>query len=277
MNQGQLVFIGRERESFIKHFCDLFGDDGDQWAGNMVSYKRPPIIEAIVEFAFVSPISFEIVERATDRIKRLYKFDETEEMFENTVDTGSRTSKLNYSKQGRKLSSEDRTHFTIIRRNSLVFSEVPPYLGWPAFIERIRRDVGQVRKDRAIPPAGRIGMRYVNRIDVSHRAHPNPQVENFLKFVPSAPNLGGRVSTAYMLRTEYPQTADFPFELKVTSATVEAPLVHTSSFLLDLDVISTSPPRDEPGIWNLVEAMKKEEDSIFESSITEAARELFRV
>lgn len=241
----------------------------------MVIYRRPPIIEAIVEFVFQSPIPFEIVERATERIKRFYKFDETEEVFETTVDVTARKSSLQHSKQGRKLSSEDRNHFAIVRRNSIVFSVVPPYPGWPAFIDRIKRDMSHLRRDRGIPSAKQVGIRYINRLDVPHRTYPTPQAALFLKFIPSDPMSGARASEAYMIRVEYPTSDHFPFALKVTSATVEPPLVHTTSFLLDLDVISTAIPKGDDELWEMIEKMKVEERGMFESSITDAARELF--
>src|SRR6202007_3259742 len=85
---------------------------------------------------------------------------------------------------GNRLSTEDQTQIVLAWPAQFVFSQLAPYPGWDVFFERFRRDWGLWKRTLGYRKITRIGVRYINRIDIPAAITPIIQQEDYLNIYP---------------------------------------------------------------------------------------------
>lgn len=241
-------------------------------------YPRAPITEAVLEVRYAHPIAREVVERAAALIAEEYFYSEEEQSVNISMpDAPGKPPTVKAEWEGRKLSSLDRADVAIFRRSAFVCSRLAPYLGWEGFHASITNAWAALRKYHSGPmDVARVGLRYVNRIDVPVREGDVVDVEDYLNFLPRSPQQFSMPMLEYVVQAQRPVGIDDLF-FNLLSSTVPSPLINATSFSLDLDVYReiNIPKRDEE-FWALIGRMRDHKNVIFEACITERARELFR-
>ena len=174
----------------------------------------------------------------------------------------------------RRLSSDDQIDVCLLRPDALAVARLAPYPGWDEFIERVRRDwaisndiLGRLRLSR-------IGLRFINRIDVPISSG-TIRVEDYLTVLAKPPDADENPLAEFRLQTRQ-FFADMNLELRLTSGPWTSPLSEHISMLLDLDVVRRNeiPSKDE-GLWQLLQLMRELKNHTFEACITKKSRELF--
>jgi uncharacterized protein (TIGR04255 family) len=240
-----------------------------------MEYKRPPITEAVIELRFAHPLDEATVQIAAKRVRGEYTFEEPEVGQHVHVDVSTKSTQFRTLWTGLKLSSVDRADIAIFRSNSFTCSRLAPYSGWEAFQPRAARDWDALKKTAGPIELARIGVRYINRIDVPLMPNVLISVEDYLSVWPHSPDDIGEAMTGYAMQILRPLGVD-DFGLIVNSAIVPSPLIGFASFLLDLDVYRENAlPRRDDELWSILEQMRHHKNRIFESCITERARAIF--
>ena len=90
--------------------------------------------------------------------------------------------------EGHRRSSQDMTELALALPNSLVFSQLAPYPSWATFSDRFRRDWKLLKKTLGYREIKRIGVRYINRIDIPVTG-PLVQHEQYLNVFPQVPDM----------------------------------------------------------------------------------------
>lgn len=240
-------------------------------------YPRPPITESVIAFDFANAIGRESVQKAIDRLKKRYEFADEETTTEITVDTITGNSKVVRTWAGARLSSRDRAEVALCRPSQFVCSRLAPYTTWENFRDRAQ-DEWKIWKSAVGPvEVRRIGLRYVNRIDVPGAAFEvGLRTEDYLNFAPRLPEGPDVHISGYAMQVVRPLGTD-SLKLIINSATLPSPLVGYGSLGLDIDVFrDEGVPRRDDEIWSLFEKMRIQKNLIFESCITDRARELFK-
>jgi uncharacterized protein (TIGR04255 family) len=236
-----------------------------------MAYKRPPITEAVIELRFARPFPEDVVAHATRILKGEYFYEDPDKGANIKIDAATGKSEYEPAWSGERLSSADRADIAIFRTTAFVASRLAPYLGWEQFRERSERAWAAWRKAAGSIELARIGVRYINRIDIPNEGP--IKLDDFLKFHPTIPD--GPPIEAYTMQVIRPIGAD---ECRVTinSASVVSPLVGFSSFLLDLDVFKEIdlPKRDDT-LWELLEKFRHHKNHVFESCLTQRTRDIF--
>src|SRR5262249_40067272 len=122
----------------------------------------------------------------------------------------------------------------------------------------------------------RIGIRYINRIDIPIKQSEILDIEAYLRFVPRVPDFSKRPFSGFW--TQVTKPTDLPhWNVSVTSTIVSpAPLINHVSVALDIDVFrSEQIPGRDAELWECVDAVRSLKNAIFESCITDEARRLF--
>ena len=233
-----------------------------------MNYRRAPIIEAVVEFQYAEPIDFRLVGRMAVRIAGRYDIDETEEELGTTISFGQPATHTRRP-VARKLSSRDRRHSCRISLTGVLFSELAPYEGWSVFEPRILRDFETLADISGFPALKQIGMRYVNRIDIHRGRNEGWIASDFLTNAPQP------VPTHFIQQVEYVPSEIRQFNVKIFTATVVSPVPYSDALILDIDVIKQGAPKGIDDIQVILGEMRNERNKIFESSITDRAREIF--
>jgi uncharacterized protein (TIGR04255 family) len=241
-------------------------------------YSKPPITEAVIEFRHAGKIEQSDLAKANKRFTAFYpNGSETDQHHvEINVDPkGRTTSKLSPTGKVYRRASDNEHNVLMLNPNSLVVAQSPPYPGWLVFCERIMRDWTLWQKTVGSRDLIRVGLRYINRIDIqSNEATINPS--DFLSISLNSPeDLGPTISYAVNGSFQLPA---IKAGLTIMSGVISPPPVPNHlSILLDLDVgKETDLPQSEEGIMTLLTSMRDEKNRVFESLITEQSRMLFR-
>jgi uncharacterized protein (TIGR04255 family) len=238
-------------------------------------YDRPPITEAVIELRFAQPHSREVVERATRRIRKEYHREEQEELLKLQFDAKTNKTETEKSWLGMKLSSADQTDLLFYRQTTFVCSRLAPYTGWNEFSARASRGWEVWRQEAGPTQLARVGVRYINRIDIPLGRTSLLRVEDYLNVSPRSPDELGEPMSSYTIQVVRPLGVD-DCGLTLSSGTVPSPLVGFVSFLLDIDVFRENDlPLRPDELWALLNKVRVHKNRVFESCITDLARGLF--
>jgi uncharacterized protein (TIGR04255 family) len=247
-----------------------------------VSYPRPPITEAIIDIQ-IAPTLAPDSEKLALIVKRfLSDYPEANER----LSTGSVTIGTSIGEGG----SAPEASTTQIKRGFIAFSpnrerafqalnygfsasKLPPYKNWYDLRDEAHR-LWHGYKEIVQPTLiRRVALRYINRIDLPL---PCGELKDFVKTtVEISPDLPQAISHFY-LQAHLPQQ-DLNSNCIINSAIMPREQANFLPLLFDIDLAcESSVPQEEAEIWNLLERMRDRKNEIFEASITDRTRELFR-
>ncbi len=239
-----------------------------------ISYKNPPIREALVEFQFAANEDWNITipGRFHEQIKDNYPLVEQQKIREVQVDDEG----LKYSEGLGKTQflTEDRTRIIGIGKDVLSVHMLRPYQpvgsefsGWQDFEGRIKTSLDKC--ENIIPSKGvtRIGLRYINEIFGA----PNTKATLYLKDAPT-PNESLPEMASFMSRTEHhydDSTKLFVIQVSKGEST-EKPV-----FFLDIELTWEGEILEKDAALAKTEELRAKKNEVFEALITDEARELF--
>jgi uncharacterized protein (TIGR04255 family) len=241
-------------------------------------YKRPPITEAVVEIRFAPPIDTADLGGASSRFAALYPRHEDVKTVGVQVGIppgggGEPTTQID-QQLGHKRSTSDLSEILVMMPLTFTMSQLAPYPGWNDFFGRFVRDWKVWKGAVGFRKIFRIGVRFINRIDIRI-------VENFieeaeyLNIYPKLPEILG-ASTGYGVQVQLP-IRDMGCSLVINSASVPSPLLDHGSILLDIDVSkSVDPPQNDEDIYGLLNSIRTKKNDVFEACVTDQARGLFQ-
>jgi len=246
------------------------------------SYPRAPITEAIIDFQ-ISPAAGCGQDGLATIVKTfLADYPEVNERFRGSlivefpVGEGGGTpveASPRSSVQGFVAFSAGKERAFQARLDGFSASKLAPYKTWEDFRDEARRlwlGYKQVTNPGFIR---RIGLRYINRIDVPL---PCTDIKEFVRTtVEVSPQLPQAVTHFYM-QLHLPQP-DLNANCIINSALLPRSTLMFLPVLFDIDLVrETNVPQDEIEIWELLDKMRTRKNEIFEGSITDRARSLFQ-
>jgi uncharacterized protein (TIGR04255 family) len=239
----------------------------------MPQYKRPPITEAVSEVRIEEPLPQREVDNLVGRFRPEYPFSDRIAAYGLELDMGERKARLDEQSSGCRLASQDRADVLLVTSTHLSCSRLPPYVGWEKFRERAERSWRTWKSVTGYRKIKRIGVRYINRIDIPLTEGVEVKIPDYLQVYPVAPAM--TVSGSYAMQLAGPLGQD-NCKLVVNSRLVRSPLVDHVSVVLDIDISreDDAPQRDDE-VWALIERIRRHKNHIFEASVTDKARELF--
>lgn len=236
-------------------------------------YPAPPIVEAIVQMRFAEPLTATQHKKMLRRFKPAYKNSVRVDSVSANVDFQNRRADFDAERQIR-LSSSDEADVLIVHTNMLTWSRLAPYEGWVPLLDRVKIDFDTAYDVAGYRKIDRLGVRYVNRIDV-------PMIENiahYEDFLMANLNLPSvlQPTNGYAWRIEkfFPEKS---LSAIVQSAASEPVIPEMGAFLLDIDVICQEDlPAKANDIFALLAQMRTLKNEIFELSISDKARAAFQ-
>ena len=245
-----------------------------------LSYKQPPITEAVIEIKFVTTFDPVRLDEANKKFAKNYPQHQAVKQqlikinLPNKEQQGSKATAQREESVGHRRSDPDVTQLLLALPSSFIVSQLAPYSGWEAFFKRFVRDWNVWKRVMGHNEIARIGVRYINRIDI-------PVVDNvarfedYLNYYPHTPTSLDPV-LAYAIQTEN-YLSNIDCKLTINSAVVEAPILDHMSFVVDQDISREfNPPQKDSEIMSLLEQIRLEKNRIFEACITDKARARFQ-
>lgn len=241
------------------------------------TYPHAPITEAVIEIKFKSPLDSTDVDKVSDKFISYYPQHQIIQALNVNVklpdsQPAPPTAEVD-QRLGHRRSSVDMTELLLLWRSSFVISQLAPYPGWDAFYKRFERDWAIWKRVMGFQEISRIGVRYVNRIDIPVSG-PVLEQEEFLNVYPKLPDILGPMN-AYAVQAVL-SIKDIGCKLTLNSAVVPSPILDHASFLFDQDIArEIDPPQSDDAISGLLNEIRIRKNKVFETCITDRARALF--
>lgn len=238
-------------------------------------YERAPITEAVVEFRSATSVDDKKRKKGVKQLGRNYS--KSEPLKQQTVEVKFQPSGSPLTTTTDvivdKYSSDDMTQQLLVSDVSFLVSQLAPYPGWNQFEQRIRRDWDTWRSCVGFREINRIGVRYINRLDLPFKDEVVHH-EDYVTVYPALPKLFNSISK-HSVNVSL-NLADIQSTLNLTSAVVPSPLPNHLSIVVDLDIVKNckEPPNDEE-LFLFINQARTKKNEIFEACITDKSRELF--
>lgn len=243
-------------------------------------YKHPPITEAVIGISFADQVSMVEAEKFQKKLAQYYPNHQELQNLSLKVALGvggggNQSANTDVQKDaGKRFMSSDMTELAVIFPSTITLSQLAPYPGWEHFFERFKRDwiiFKRIFKHRQIQ---RIGVRYINRIDIPCE-NQLVNLEDYLTFTPNVTDKYGPLNAFAVQAAVFMQ--DIQCKLTINSAAVPSPILDSASFVVDQDIARevTVPQKDED-IYQLLNQIRTRKNEVFESCITDRTRALFQ-
>jgi uncharacterized protein (TIGR04255 family) len=242
-------------------------------------YKQPPITEAVIELRFATPMETGEIEKVSAALKSLYPLQQPIRGVGVHLNLppgrDGATTAQPIETHGNRLSTADQTQIALVWPAQFIFSQLAPYPGWGVFFERFCRDWALWKRTLSYRKITRIGVRYINRIDILATTTPIIEQEEYLNIYPHLPAKLDPV-TSYSVVAQLP-IRDIGCILTLNSSSAPSPLLGHAAFIVDQDIaIERDPPQKDEDIYALLSQIRVKKNEIFEACITPRARELFK-
>ena len=246
-----------------------------------MNYRKPPIIQAIIEFQFEGACTLANSRKIMRSLKEEYPQAELIKTVTITNEGGSVDQRI--EDVGFKISSTDGLKILSLRNPELVqgplgnvekkayFSatQMAPYLGWEEFLPQFLMGWEYAEKYIGHRKLNRIGLRYLNRIDIPEE---DINISDWVTVKPSFPNNFKQPNASFM-QILLPYEEDQAL-LKV--GTTISPLPRHSAIVLDIDIGTIGEINSHINCRiEILKRLHKEKNEIFENCITDATRRLF--
>ena len=232
-------------------------------------YKKPPVIEAVCEFRFEGsqPWDWTIPGLVYDRIKSEFPKKRQQNVLEVAMQPGegkiSQEVKAGIAKM--QFLREDETALVQVGPELLAVNQLRPYPSWPTFKALILTQLDVYRTVAKPKALKRVGLRYINRIDMPV---PDFALEDYFRTLPNLPDTVPNVFASFMLRMEVPYediNGRLTFVFGTPPIKAEKP-----AFMLDLDMFALgedAPSLDEVSKW--IEAAHERVEKAFDGTFTD--------
>lgn len=239
-------------------------------------YKNPPIVEAFCEIFFVgSEWDSTIPGSFYQRVRESYPDKQELTRFGVTFQVapqGQVNAQGTPDKPLMRFYKRDKSQLIQLAENLLTVNQLKPYCGYERFQSDIDKAI-RVYIDVAAPKTvERIGLRYVNQINIPSNDF---DLAEYLKLLPGVPEDVASAITGFTTRlslvARHPQ-----HQVYVTLST--APPISEGSATLILDLYDTVQMHNDANVESILKVVTEAHDNIghvFEGVITGKARELF--
>ena len=237
------------------------------------NYTNPPIVEAVIEIRFSESITTKMIEKAKNKFLKEYPFCEELKNVGVHIDPSRQSSIYQEKSIGYKMTKE-LSDVLLVAENVFAISRLVPYQGWDALIKRTKKDWKNWKNIIKFQKIQRIGVRYINRIDIPIKNNEKIKVRDYINFYPYLPD--NEVDSIAQYIVQITQPIEDNLILVMNSAEVPSPLLNHKSFILDIDISKSSevPQKDEE-IWSLLDKIRIKKDQIFEKFTSVKAKKLF--
>lgn len=234
-----------------------------------ISYRRPPIQEAVIDFRFSAPITNEKLLKFLKKVEKRYPFKQDQINFGFFISPGQVA--LNQSPAGYKLQSLEDLRIAILQAEGFTSSKLAPYLGWADLRKQTEDLLLDLSKVAGKMFAQRLGVRFINRLDIPGE---DIDIAEWITLNVSLPTGLSTAINSFGVQVSFPADGDFITTVIIQS--VQSPMVGNSSISLDIDVSCTKISDFESiGVWQRLEQMRVLKNRVFESCLTLKMRERF--
>jgi uncharacterized protein (TIGR04255 family) len=245
-----------------------------------LSFPRPPIVEAVVERRFATSIDINVIEALRRQFEPEYPaISQLAEMLV-MVNPVSVQPQVSHNMTGYRLTDRNASAVIVISTSGILFSRLAPYPGWHEFSKGAAEVFQTAREIMKYSTLSRIGVRYINRIDIPVTIADTKivpiRLEDYLLIYPEFPASVLPPAQDYTMQciTFLP---NIECRAAIGVATVPPAVPHHVSIVFDIDLgREVRVPQREDEISEVLDMIRSEKNRIFVSCLTDKAKELFQ-
>lgn len=239
-------------------------------------YLNPPLIEALCEFQFTGEAwDWTIPGLIYQEIQQDFPIKRQAPTIEFEIQTSA--SEINQRTKGgpgkMQFVRADETALVQVGPHLLAINHLRPYPHWSGFKPLILRMFDVYRRIAAPTGFKRVGVRYVNQIDI-----PEPEFElaTYFEFGPRFPEpLCHHQMKSVFLRVDLLNESEVG-HLLLTLGSAPQTLEKPASFILDLDFVTNPTVQVSPdGVEDWIEQAHNRIETAFEACLTDELRQIF--
>jgi uncharacterized protein (TIGR04255 family) len=212
--------------------------------------------------------------RSRDKFKRGYPTIEEKK----TVNIEILTNEVKHTSTpaGFKMTARNAADLLLINVSSIGTSRLAPYESWDIFVQLAKENFETFTKLVGRKTLTRIGARYINRFDIPNNIIVGRELTEFLRIGISLPDEITKVTGPFSLAVNAIE-ATTGAKLLIQSAVIPPALLDHTSITLDVDAyFDQEIPQRINEMWEKTSILRNAKNSVFEHSITDKLRELFR-
>jgi uncharacterized protein (TIGR04255 family) len=235
-------------------------------------HAKPPITEAVIEFRFSPSISEKALRRLVKSASLRYTRTEEQIEVEFKFEPKAVAQDLKQQFAGARFFSSDGADLLILTKGSLSVSRLAPYLGWDALRTRLEVEMAEFRREAADRRFTRVGVRYINRIDVPDEDgifSPEPYITLF----PARPEVLANAAAQSFAVSVAGCVVD-GYNINVNTGTAPPQLIAHGALMVDVDTFVDG-DMDARQAMETLDGARTIKNAVFESLITDEARKLF--
>lgn len=237
------------------------------------NYPKAPIVQVVIQVVFQKKISDAQLNQAAAKLAKGYANRQDLKTRELAVNADQAHVEIISEETVIRFTSSDETEICSIGPGSFNIEQLTPYPGWDSLFARWSRDFQAVVRLTNRTGVARIGVRFINRLDLPpavDQCYPNEATTIGISLPDHFKNL-----TALGLNAQ----AEFgtrPFKLIFNTALADSVVPDTHAMILDFDVIvEKNVPQKAEAIFELLGEIRILKNDMFEQSITDYARGRF--
>ena len=175
--------------------------------------------------------------------------------------------------QGLRFWKSDNSRVILAKANGMTFSHQPQYTNWESF----RTEAEKVWKiyQKHFTPCNltRIGLRYINRVDIDLET---VELEDYFNLYPQVPKGIPQLVSHMTMQVQMPQD-DLNAMAVINQTTVDPAIEKGFSLILDIDLIApTKMDGSDDDVWRHLDKLRCRKNKLFEEIITDKTRELIK-
>jgi uncharacterized protein (TIGR04255 family) len=245
----------------------------------METFRNPPITEALIDIRaeLGSDITLSDLEKLHESIKSHYPKKQLRHRWEGVIEfkgaEGARAQSKDLGPDGYFFWSEDDKQAVQFRLDGFTFNRLRPYKDWPA-MRTDAKPLWELYVANAKPlRVTRLALRYINSIDIPEKSF---LLENYFTAPPKVPEGLSQSIEQFLSRIEI-NFPELDAKAIITQTVQPQKSPEVTSILFDLDVFRFVSLRgDQPEIWQILSDLRDLKNDIFDKSLTEKTKELFR-
>lgn len=237
------------------------------------SYKKPPITEAVIELRFKNLLSDKQLETLIQRKRKEFSIQKLELVeFQINLKTGAPKEPVRQFIGYKLTRKTDSSYIVQVKHNSISLSRLPPYESWPKLLDEFKKYYNWFtgKKFKAL---ARIGVRYINRLDIPV-GNGKLDLDEYFNFSVKAPPKNFPSLNNFIVQAQAKIDDDKAILIQLRS--IESPLLKHSSFIFDLDVDQQDNlPNSDSELDEILDDMRLRKNHFFEQLLTAKCKRLF--
>jgi uncharacterized protein (TIGR04255 family) len=238
-------------------------------------YDKAPIKEAIIDIQVENSSSLTLASFEKVEILPPRGYAERQKVMmsqlRGQLEEGVFTATAKQDQMGYAFVGGEGKHVVQFRVNGFTFSRLAPYQTWDQLRNEAKTLWDSYRQIVGALPVVRIGLRYVNQLDLPV---PMRDFRDYIRLYPEISSDLTQLLAGFFLQVQIPQE-DLGAMLILNEAMVPPSGPNVVSVVLDIDVFKQGLKLEsDDDVWNTMDAFRLRKNLIFEGCITNNTREL---